>query len=154
MAKVKQMLTGEDAVSPVIGVILMVAVTVVLAAVIAGFVFGLGDNLSQSAPNAQINFDYNANDGSLAVTHDGGDAITADNTAELNWAGPASGNVAFAASESYIDSNGAVSGTIQAGDQIGSDDGGFPSDGEVDLVWVSGEGGTSATLGEFAGPDA
>jgi len=33
--------TTEDAVSPVIGVILMVAITVILAAVIAAFVFGL-----------------------------------------------------------------------------------------------------------------
>ena len=35
----------EDAVSPVIGVILMVAVTVILAAVIAAFVFGMGSNV-------------------------------------------------------------------------------------------------------------
>lgn len=38
----------EDAVSPVIGVILMVAVTVILAAVIAAFVFGMGSNISKS----------------------------------------------------------------------------------------------------------
>jgi flagellin-like protein len=33
---------NEEAVSPVIGVILMVAITVILAAVIAAFVFGMG----------------------------------------------------------------------------------------------------------------
>lgn len=37
----------EDAVSPVIGVILMVAVTVILAAVIAAFVFGMGSNMDK-----------------------------------------------------------------------------------------------------------
>ncbi len=36
-----KMIKSEDAVSPVIGVILMVAITVILAAVIAAFVFGL-----------------------------------------------------------------------------------------------------------------
>jgi len=36
---------NEDAVSPVIGVILMVAITVILAAVIAAFVFGMGTNV-------------------------------------------------------------------------------------------------------------
>jgi flagellin-like protein len=36
---------NEDAVSPVIGVILMVAITVILAAVIAAFVFGMGSNV-------------------------------------------------------------------------------------------------------------
>jgi len=37
---------NEEAVSPVIGVILMVAITVILAAVIAAFVFGMTDNMS------------------------------------------------------------------------------------------------------------
>ncbi len=36
---------NEDAVSPVIGVILMVAITVILAAVIAAFVFGMTGNI-------------------------------------------------------------------------------------------------------------
>ncbi|WP_247003684.1 type IV pilin [Halosolutus gelatinilyticus] len=47
----------ERAVSPVIGVILMVAITVILAAVIAAFVLDLGQ--SQSAgPAAGIQFDH------------------------------------------------------------------------------------------------
>lgn len=41
---------GEQrAVSPVIGVILMVAITVILAAVIAAFVLDLGDSVGQEA---------------------------------------------------------------------------------------------------------
>jgi flagellin-like protein len=36
---------NEEAVSPVIGVILMVAITVILAAVIAVFVFGMADSM-------------------------------------------------------------------------------------------------------------
>jgi len=39
---------NEEAVSPVIGVILMVAITVILAAVIAAFVFGMAGNVSKS----------------------------------------------------------------------------------------------------------
>jgi len=37
----KTIRTDEEAVSPVIGVILMVAIVVILAAVIAAFVFGM-----------------------------------------------------------------------------------------------------------------
>jgi flagellin-like protein len=37
---------NEEAVSPVIGVILMVAITVILAAVIAAFVFGMTDRFT------------------------------------------------------------------------------------------------------------
>ena len=38
----------EDAVSPVIGVILMVAITVILAAVIASFVFGMAGGIAKT----------------------------------------------------------------------------------------------------------
>ena len=46
---VKQLLSDDKAVSPVIGVILMVAITVILAAVIGTFVLGLGESVSQNA---------------------------------------------------------------------------------------------------------
>ena len=46
---VKQLLSDDKAVSPVIGVILMVAITVILAAVIGTFVLGLGESVNQSA---------------------------------------------------------------------------------------------------------
>ena len=39
---------NENAVSPVIGVILMVAITVILAAVIASFVFGMSGNIQRT----------------------------------------------------------------------------------------------------------
>jgi flagellin-like protein len=39
---------NDEAVSPVIGVILMVAITVILAAVIAAFVFGMAGNISKT----------------------------------------------------------------------------------------------------------
>ena len=48
----------DDAVSPVIGVILMVAVTVILAAVIGTFILGLGDNVQEN-PQAAVSFTEN-----------------------------------------------------------------------------------------------
>jgi len=49
---------AEDrAVSPVIGVILMVAITVILAAVIGTFVLGLGDQIGDTAPQASFDVD-------------------------------------------------------------------------------------------------
>lgn len=47
---------NTDGVSPVIGVILMVAITVILAAVIGTFVLGLADDLDQNA-QAAVTFD-------------------------------------------------------------------------------------------------
>lgn len=66
------------AVSPVIGVILMVAITVILAAVIGTFVLGLGGSMGQTAPSASINWDWDASSSELTVTHSGGDRIDAD----------------------------------------------------------------------------
>lgn len=67
---------NEDAVSPVIGVILMVAITVILAAVIAAFVFGLGGT-QQAAPTASIVASNNPdNPGADArIQHKGGDLL-------------------------------------------------------------------------------
>ena len=75
MSKANNFLKEEDAVSPVIGVILMVAITVILAAVIAAFVFGMGppEQAPQSAVRAAA-----YNDGShnvVKLEHQGGDAI-------------------------------------------------------------------------------
>jgi len=67
---------NEDAVSPVIGVILMVAITVILAAVIAAFVFGLGGQ-QQNAPTASIvASNYPDTTGpDMKIQHKGGDIL-------------------------------------------------------------------------------
>jgi len=83
----KRLFKDDDAVSPVIGVILMVAITVILAAVIASFVLGLGDQAAQDTPRASFEFTYDGSgggtspsyggDADLTITHTGGDAIDA-----------------------------------------------------------------------------
>ena len=72
--------TDDRGVSPVIGVILMVAITVILAAVIGTFVLGLGDSLGDSQPTAQLTagVDYGNTANAIFVEHDGGDSIEAD----------------------------------------------------------------------------
>lgn len=57
--KLRRLLHDDDAVSPVIGVILMVAITVTLAAVIVTFVRGLGEQVSETSPNASFTLGYN-----------------------------------------------------------------------------------------------
>lgn len=47
--KLNRVFDDDRAVSPVIGVILMVAITVILAAVIGSFVLGLGGNIGSTA---------------------------------------------------------------------------------------------------------
>ena len=58
--KLQSQSNAEDrAVSPVIGVILMVAITVILAAVIGTFVLGLGESVEQN-PSAGVTVDEDA----------------------------------------------------------------------------------------------
>jgi flagellin-like protein len=68
---------NEEAVSPVIGVILMVAITVILAAVIAAFVFGLGGQ-QVAAPTVSITAANNPETtgvSDLKIQHKGGEML-------------------------------------------------------------------------------
>jgi len=69
-SQIKPKLVGSDderAVSPVIGVILMVAITVILAAVIAAFVLDLGDSVGEEA-QAGVTLDVDETaDGNITV---------------------------------------------------------------------------------------
>lgn len=86
--ELKSLFADDRAVSPVIGVILMVAITVILAAVIGTFVLGLGDQVQQQTPQATWSFDTGSQsyeDGAthtltattVTITHEGGDTISA-----------------------------------------------------------------------------
>lgn len=66
---------GTRAVSPVIGVILMVAITVILAAVIATFVLGIGDT-GDVAP--QTSFDSTVDGEQVVVQISSGDSLEVD----------------------------------------------------------------------------
>jgi len=75
ISKLKAVLDDDRGVSPVIGVILMVAITVILAAVIGTFVLGLGDSLEQ-APQAQLDAELDtAGSDAVIISHNGGDSI-------------------------------------------------------------------------------
>ena len=162
--KFKQLLKDDGAVSPVIGVILMVAITVILAAVIGTFVLGLGEQVQSTSPQASFSFDFNAeasdssivddstsdaqlandddntNDGTLDITHDGGDSVedtqlsitdgstTIDDSGFSSW----SDNVGAGSTESI---------TVDDGDT-------------VRIIWESSDGETTSTLGTWDGPNA
>jgi flagellin-like protein len=142
------LLDDDDAVSPVIGVILMVAITVILAAVIATFVLGLGDQISSTAPQASFGFDYEESgggtyDGNLTVTHNGGSSITAN---ELFIRGAAGSNGDWTSVGSY-----GTNSDINAGDDVTIE---VDNDDTVRVTYESSDGGDSATLGRWDGPNA
>ena len=71
-------LRDERGVSPVIGVILMVAITVVMGAVIAGFVYGY-IGTAVKAPNVVLSvLDDPTDSVSILIKHSGGEGVVAN----------------------------------------------------------------------------
>ena len=181
---VKELFTDDDAVSPVIGVILMVAITVILAAVIGTFVLGLGEQVQDTPPNAQFTTDYSSDspgagtvdfatgntdeldvdspDGTLTIKMTSGQAVEAD---ELSIAGldPSHDKTGSDISSDYgfgltdDDGGAGVSAPYSSGDQLSAGDTvkvAVNSGSEVKLIWTVDGGGQSDTLATWEGPDA
>ena len=140
------------AVSPVIGVILMVAITVILAAVIGTFVLGLGDSV-ESAPQASITFDYDSTGaGAVEIQHRGGDGIDTDEF-DIRVAGDSIDDSAGVSSV-----NGATASDLSGLDEFRAGDtitvtgsGNLEQGDQVDVVYTSGE--RDSIIGSFTVPE-
>ena len=125
----KKLFTEDRAVSPVIGVILMVAITVILAAVIGAFVLGLGGE-TQETPQVSLSFDQNGSD--VTVEHRGGDSVDEEDI-EARGAG-----------DSFQLENG--NDVFRAGDTANVTADGDEGD-TLNIVWTGGN--EDAVLGSF-----
>lgn len=162
--ELKQLIADEDAVSPVIGVILMVAITVILAAVIGTFVLGLGEQVQSTTPSVSFSFDYDESadpanngcgtagnmddgdpDGILDITHDGGTKVSEDRLSVNDKDG------------NSLDDLGANCNNIGDGSDIAAGttfEVGVDSSDSIRVIWTSEGGGNSGTIGQWTGPDA
>ena len=128
MSKANQFAKNEEAVSPVIGVILMVAITVVLAAV----VFVLVSNLSKNSNTAAPNITFNQDNAGHTLT-----IVSAD--AAANWQN-VKGSITSTGGCYYTLRSGA---TTSAATVMTS---GSQSIGAGDIITVSGNTGSSCVL--------
>jgi flagellin-like protein len=144
--QLKTLLEDDDAVSPVIGVILMVAITVILAAVIGTFVLGLGDQVQETAPSAQFSFDYDSDTagGELTMTHDGGDSIEGSALSVSNdgttW------DIDNTPTDGFFVASGSSSVTAGTSMHIDVNNDSFNPDEEVRIIWSADGGDRSSTL--------
>lgn len=134
---------GDRGVSEVIGVILLVAITVVLAAVIGTVVFDIGQGIGQSGPLASLSLtdapENYRDDGSeydaFIIEHQGGDAIAlqnvritvrevSSNQLVLRWAGDDGVTMANGTwtvwfnGESGVDITSSATQTLEPGDLV------------------------------------
>ena len=107
----------------------MVAITVILAAVIGTFVLGLGDQVQETAPNAQVSITDVSEEapGSVTFVHNGGDTFTEDNTDVIRIT---NGDADVDMEYDFTD------GPITAGDEITLEDTNVDAGQTVRVVWV------------------
>ena len=154
----RNLFDDDRAVSPVIGVILMVAITVILAAVIGTFVLGLGDQIQNTTPQASFGFDSSNSAQNVTVTHQSGDSIGAadvnitstqvfthpdsdEKVSTMSWA--------TATTQDKITAGSSVE--INAG-ALGANDATFSGD-TVRVIYNSPESDSSSTLAKFEVPE-
>lgn len=158
----KQLFNDERAVSPVIGVILMVAITVILAAVIGTFVLGLGDQVQNTTPQASFGFDTADAKTNVTITHESGDTIEASalkvtsQSTDFNKSGSFGGGFDTNTSMTWSQAGGSgdevsagSSVTIMANKTASED---FAGD-TIRVVYNNPDADSSSTLGKFEVPN-
>lgn len=130
--ELKKLFTEDRAVSPVVAVVLMVAVTVILAAIVASFALGMG---SSAEAKPQASFEYDLSGSSVEITHVGGDPLQASRVTVLV--------------NGTDDGNSWSATKIDTGDTYTTAATG--TNGEVRIVW-EGDSGQTATLSTYEVP--
>lgn len=141
-------------VSEVIAVVLMVAITIVVAALVGGFVFGL-DNNSSPSPATTFTISYDEVNDKLTIQHETGDQIF---PGELHIRGDCDG-CDQSVDQAWVDyTNAPASGSIDGKSAVASGDSltltGVNSAYDIVVVWQPEKGDVSAMLESDEGPDA
>lgn len=152
----RALLGDVRAVSPVIGVVLLISITTILAGLVGTFVLGVSKNVFPAAPQATFDYEYgDLEEGSpnteLRITHVEGEPLQPSQihvqwlSTEGTWNGLATG-------EGGLISPGT---SVVIGDGEGGQDTSGSSLGEatVRLIWTGEDGDTSAILSTFDVPE-
>jgi flagellin-like protein len=125
--------TDHRAISPVIGVVMLVGVTVILAAIIGTFALGIaGDAVTQQTPTADLTF-AETDDG-VTITHGGGDTLDSG-TAEVVYTNQTGSTVR----ETWQT-------PVEAGDSPETSPFDAKAGSEIRVVWRAPDGGESYVL--------
>ena len=144
---------NERGVSPVIGVILMIAITVLLAATAASMFLGFQEELGTGAPTVSIEHDFSVEEGShvLDVRHTGGDTLSRESVRIVLHGADCAGSLrgtrftpaGLGASETEIAAGWSVElskANVCASGRLDL------SEATVEVIWVGSEGETSQRL--------
>jgi flagellin-like protein len=130
--QLKQLFDDDDAVSPVIGVILMVAITVILAAVIGAFVLNLGGG-QESPPQTEWAWSDDSTANTVTLEHNGGDRV--DDPQQITVSIQNSSTTEYTLDQKFGD-------TISAGSSATYSITASET-GTIELIWESSDGSQS-----------
>lgn len=119
------------AISPVVGIVVIVALTVGVGAIVGGSLFMMGDSAGESAPQAEFTTDV-SND-KIIITHVAGESVDPHKIAVNEYPGE----------DVFTDANGNTYEKISAGD-TGEIDGNNTT--TVNIQWESESGGTQQSV--------
>ncbi|AHF98399.1 hypothetical protein HALLA_05410 [Halostagnicola larsenii XH-48] len=145
--------SNDRAVSPVIGIVLMVGITVIMAAIIGGLVMGMiPDQTSQPT----VNLEFQEHNETVTIAHGGGDDFDAAGVT-ITGSGMTEELSATADDDSGgIESN-SWDNSTSTGDSITlaeDSDGGLDADGgEIQVVWNANDRSTILDRFEYSGTD-
>jgi len=141
--KISELVLNDRAVSPMIGVVLMVAITVTLAATAGVFVLNVGQD-EPAVPQTRFDYTYEEATNELVVRHDGGDTLTTANSGsvEVQLYDNTPGSPPITATGSFSLSSG-----ISAGDSVRIADA-YRGD-RVRIVWTAPDGSTTQVISEY-----
>lgn len=137
---VHKLFTDERAVSPVVGVALLIAVAVILAAVIGAVVLGLGSGGAET-PQAQLQAEFGDDaDTNVTIDHNGGDPLP-------------EGEIVFKSNENNVDmdttnATGYSADELNAGESVEINYSAEPT--EVSVVWEDPNSDKETVLEEFS----
>lgn len=145
--------------TPVVGIVLLIAITLLLASTVAAFAFGLGDQTRETrVPTVAVSFEYERVDGgddTLDIVHKSGEDVAVDNLdVDIEGATCSGGNP-----DGHYDlADFGPSGEFTAGETATIDGSSFSCSGDLDLstatvrvTWVS-EAGASTEIQTWHGP--
>jgi len=146
-------LTDDDAVSPVIGVLLMIAITAILAAVVASFALSFADSGGSGAPQVSFSSEYNDGENTVTVTVQSGDTFDAARVGFSGDTSPQPSSDIPGKGPDWADSSEFnAASTVSAGDSVTVGVTGPAY--EIDIVFEADDGGESSIIRTLEGPDA
>jgi FlaG/FlaF family flagellin (archaellin) len=134
----------ENAVSPVVGVMLMLVVVIIIAAIVSAFAGGTVSGVKK-APQASITGKFSLSNG-FEITHAGGDAIALQNTRFVVRDGPTFGSNLEQKTADIL--NQSVMQNMRTGNFVIGSTGSYNETAFVsgDTLWITGANSTCSVL--------